>query len=211
MTQRRPSRRGTQQQRQLLATEAARLMVDSGVENFESARKKLVDRHAIHHRVQLPRDSEIAQALRDHQQLFGRPASQQTLAVLRQAAVEAMQALKPFSPRLTGAVLDGNPMANSPVCLHVYTDEPEAVVRFLGEWGIPFRDGAQTLRFGNQLGRLCTTLTFASAAAEFRLTVIPINLQRTAPLGPPGEPAAPRASLKQLQRLIAEGTTGSSD
>jgi len=125
------------QQRRSIAVEAARLMSEQGVRDFHVAKLKAAERLGIGADSALPKNSEIEEALREHQRLFDADDQPQRLRRYREAAREALQFFAAFEPRLVGAVLDGSADRHSSVCLQLFADEPEAVIRFLDENGIP--------------------------------------------------------------------------
>src|SRR3546814_15962635 len=59
------------------------------------------------------------------------------LRLRREAALRALEFFIGFDARLVGPVLDGTADANSPVTLQLYTDDADAVPRFLDEHRIP--------------------------------------------------------------------------
>lgn len=188
-----------------LANEAAKLIAESGIDSFAAVRRKLAERHGIRVQSALPSDFEIDEALRTYQRLFRSTSQPQALAALRLAAVEAMQALQVFRPRLVGPVLDGSADQGSPICLHLYSDETEPVVHFLSERGIPFLTKSQRLNFGPGHVVECPMLTFANAEASFRLTVVTLAASHQSPRGADGETPLRRASLADVQRLLTVG------
>ncbi len=188
-----------------LAHEAAKLIAESGIESFAAARRKLADRHGIHAQSALPKDCEIDEALRVYQRLFRSTSQPQALTALRHAAVEAMQALQVFHPRLVGPVLDGSADEGTAISLHVYSDEAEPVLRFLDERGIPYLSKSQRLCLGPTHVVECPLLTFANADASFRLTVVPIAAGHHAPNGSDSETPMRRASLAEVRRLLTGG------
>ena len=97
-----------QRNRLRIAQEAARLMSEHGIRDFHHAKLKAADRLGIADTQALPRNEEIAQALREHQRLFQPESQPQQLRARRLAAAEAMRFLARFEPRLVGAVLDGS-------------------------------------------------------------------------------------------------------
>jgi hypothetical protein len=65
-------------------------------------------------------------------------AGSPTAAQLR-AALQAMQLLQPFAPRLAGALADGTADPRLPIVLHLQAEHADDVLRFLAEHGIPAR------------------------------------------------------------------------
>jgi hypothetical protein len=106
--------------RTVLAQEAARIIVEQGIEDYRVAKLKAAERLGMSARGSLPGNTEIEKAVSEHLQLFGRETHLDLLRVLRRAALSAMELLAPFTPRLVGPVLHGTASANSPVNLHVF-------------------------------------------------------------------------------------------
>src|SRR5437899_4726018 len=129
-----------------IAHEAARLMTDSGLRDYAAAKRKAALRLGVSDEAALPKNGEVEEALRTHQRLFERDAHPQLLRALRETALEAMRFLSAFEPRLVGAVLDGTADRHSAVCLHLFSDDPDAPARLLGERGIPYEAQQRRLR-----------------------------------------------------------------
>ena len=93
--------------RQMLAQEAARIIVDQGVRDYRVAKTKAADRLGMGRRGSLPGNSEIEQAVNEHLLLFGGESHADHLRAMRETALSAMQMLEQFTPRLVGPVLSG--------------------------------------------------------------------------------------------------------
>jgi len=193
-----------QRNRLRVAQEAARLMSEHGIRNFHHAKLKAAERLGILDNQALPRNLEIEQALREHQRLFLGDSQPQLLRQRREAAIEAMTFLAPFEPRLVGAVLDGTADAHSAVCLHVYSDDAEAVVRYLRERGVPIEMQVRRLRYNRTEQPEYPVLLFAADTVPFDLTVLPRNALRQAPLDRTDDRPMRRAALAQVEMLLAE-------
>ncbi len=193
-----------QRNRLRVAQEAARLMSEHGIRDFHHAKLKAAERLGILDAQALPRNLEIEQALREHQRLFLADSQPQLLRQRREAAVEAMRFLAPFEPRLVGAVLDGTADAHSAVCLHVYSDDPEAVVLYLRERGVPIETQVRRLRYGRDEQPEYPVLLFAADTLPFDLTVLPRDALRRAPLDRADDRPMRRASLSQVEALLDE-------
>ncbi len=189
--------------RALLAQEAARLVFENGYPSIQAARQKVARAHGLLDDAALPGVAAIEDELRTLQRLFGGSEHPDTLRRLRGEAAEAMQALADFQPRLCGPVLDGTAEAGSAIELQVFSDEPEALLHFLAERGIPAEIRSRRMRFGPRDRRECPVIAFANDRAGFRLTVIPLDLRHQLPLGEDGLPTGRRAGLPELQRLLA--------
>jgi len=193
-----------QRNRLRVAQEAARLMSEHGIRDFHHAKLKAAERLGILDTQALPRNLEIEQALREHQRLFLADSQPQLLRQRREAAVEAMRFLAAFEPRLVGAVLEGTADAHSAVCLHVYSDDPEAVVLYLREHGVPIETQVRRLRYSRDDQPEYPVLLFAADELPFDLTVLPRDALRQAPLDRADDRPMRRAALAQVEMLLDE-------
>lgn len=192
------------QTRRRIAVEAARLMTESGLRDYRLAKEKAAARLGIFDTTSLPKNSEIEDALREHQRLFGGDAHARTLARLRASAREALRFFADFEPRLVGAVLDGTADEHSAVCLHLYTDRHVDVVGRLMEHGVAFEEISRRLRLDPNTTREFPALRFDAGDAAIDVTVLPYDLLRQAPLDRVSEKPMRRATLAMLETLVAE-------
>ncbi len=194
----------TRERRYRLAHEAARLIAESGIRDFHQAKLKAAQRLGIHDDASLPRNSEIEAALREHQRLFQGDAQLNALRQRREAALRALEFFAPFDARLVGPVLDGTADANAPVHLHLYTDDAEAVPRFLDDHRIPAESSGRRLRLDRERALDCPVWLFSAEDLSFDLTVLPHDALRQAPLSNIDEKPMRRASIAQLRALLVE-------
>lgn len=192
-----------QRNRQRVAQEAARLMSEHGIRDFHHAKVKAAERLGILEAQALPRNNEIEQALREHQRIFHADSQPQLLQERREAAVEAMRFLERFEPRLVGAVLDGTADSHSAVCLHLFCDNPETVVLFLQERGVPLTQQTRRLRVSRDEQEEYPVLLFSADNLPFDLTVLPRNALRQPPLDRIDEKPMRRATLAAVEELLA--------
>ena len=193
-----------QRTRLRVAQEAARLMSEHGIRDFHRAKRKAAERLGVLDEQALPRNHEIEQALREHQRLFQADSQPQLLRERREAAIEAMRFLDRFEPRLVGAVLEGTADAHSAVCLHVFSDDPEAVGIYLREHGVPFETQTRRLRVTRDEQIEYPVMLFAADNLPFDITVLPHNALRQAPLDRVDEKPMRRASLAAVEIMLAE-------
>lgn len=194
----------TRERRHRLAHEAARLMAEGGIRDFHQAKLKAAARLGIHDDASLPRNREIEDALREYQRIFLGDSQAQALRLRREAAARALEFLAPFEPRLVGPVLEGTADATSPVLLHAYTDDLDAVARFLDEHGIPAQPRERQLRLDRERRADLPVWVFSAEDLPFDITVLPLHALRQAPLSSVDERPMRRASLAQLRQLLAE-------
>lgn len=191
------------ERRHRLAHEAARLIAEGGLRDYRQAKLKAAQRLGILDDASLPRNREIEDALREYQRLF-QPDTGDELRRRREAALRAMEFFQPFDPRLVGPVLEGTADAHSAVALQVYSDDPDAVARFLEQHGIPAEPGARRLRLDRERSGDFPVWLFGAEELVFDLTVLPRVQLRQAPLSMIDEKPMPRASAAQLRQLLAD-------
>jgi len=194
----------TRERRRHLAHEAARLMVEGGIRDFHQAKLKAAARLGIHDDASLPRNREIEEALREYQRIFLGDAQAAALRQRREAAARALEFLAAFEPRLVGPVLEGTADATSPVLLHAYADDPDAVARFLDGHGIPAESRTRRLRLDRERSADLPVWLFSAEDLAFDVTVLPLQALRQAPLSAVDERPMRRASLAQLRQLLAD-------
>ena len=84
-----PRRRsnGTERARQIIAQEAARVIVNHGVRDYRVAKQKAAERLGVSARGSLPGNAEIEAAVAEHLQIFGGEAHEDRLRLMRVAAL----------------------------------------------------------------------------------------------------------------------------
>ena len=199
------ARTRTSETRLRLAHEAARLMAEGGIRDFHQAKTRAAARLGVADASALPRNAEIEAALREYQRLFAGDQRLEELRRRREAALEAMRFFESFEPRLVGAVLDGSADEHSAVCLHLFSDEPEAVPLFLAERGVPVQEHSRRLRLDRERQAVFPVYVFSADGVRFDLTVLPRDALRQAPLDRVDERPMRRASRAALQELLSTG------
>lgn len=194
----------TRERRHRLAHEAARLMAEGGIRDFHQAKLKAAHRLGIHDDASLPRNREIEDALREYQRLFLGDSLTAGLRTRREAALRALEFFAPFDARLVGPVLDGTADPNSPVMLQLYTDDADAVPRFLEEHRIPAESRTRHVRLDRERGDVFPVWLFSAEELTFDLTVLPADVLRQAPLASVDEKPMKRASASQLRQILAD-------
>jgi len=193
---------GSVRARQVLAQEAARIIVEQGVEDFRLAKSKAADRLGMTGHGSLPGNSEIEAAVCEHLQLFGREPHFNLLQALRRTALSAMEILSQFSPRLVGPVLNGTAGVNSTVNLHVFCDTPELIALRLDESRVAYKPFERRLK--SQRDRLQTYagFRFLRDDSSIEATVFPIDGMRQAPISPVDGRPMKRADQSAVLRLL---------
>lgn len=194
----------TQEARRRIALEAARLISETGLRDYRQAKQKAAARLGIFDETSLPKNAEIEDALREYQRLFQADDQPRILRERRKAAREAMRFFAVFEPRLVGAVLEGTADAHSAVCLHLYTDHPDAVVGLLQERRIAYDEESRRIRLDRDTARDFPALRFNAGGTPIDLTVLPYDLLRQAPLDRASEKPMRRATAAMVDALLAD-------
>lgn len=192
------------QLRRRVALEAARLISEHGIRDYQLAKRKAARHVGVNDEGYLPRNREIEEALREHQRLFRAEEQTRALHARRAAAREAMYFLDRFEPRLVGPVLDGTADSHSPVNLHVFDDSAENVAGYLHDHGIAFETRAHTFRMDRERNAEFPVMLFAADGVVVDVTVFPRDALRQAPLNRIDERPQQRASLATLEMLLDE-------
>jgi hypothetical protein len=193
--------------RHALAQEAARIIVEHGVDDYLMAKRKAAERFGVTDHAVLPKNTEIEEALATHHRLFGAASHEDELAGLRRHAVRAMHLLEEFEPRLVGPVLSGNASAHSAIQLHLFADTPEAVALRLMEAGVKYHVGQRRVRVLREATEPYPTFEFSSEDAEVEAIVFPRDGIRQSPFGPVDRRPMRRATRQEVEALL-EGLEG---
>ena len=193
---------GNNRARQMLAQEAARIIVEQGIQDFRIAKLKAAERLGMSARGSLPGNSEIEQALGEHLQLFGRESHVDLLRMLRTAALSAMELLSPFAPRLVGPVLHGTAAANSAINLHVFADHAEQIAEQLHASRVQYRPYERRLKSRRDRAEVFNGFRFDHAHSCVEATVFPMNGMRQAPISPIDGKPMRRADARTVQELL---------
>lgn len=189
--------------RAAIAQEAARLMVESGIQDFLLAKRKAAERFGVSEGSALPRNTEIEAALVAYQRLFGGGLHGTNLRTLREAALRAMQLLTAYQPRLVGPVLAGTATANSDVQLHLFCDRPESVHILLLDKHLPFEVVERRLRYQADRYVQAPGLRFDVAEITIEALLFGLDDIRQAPISPVDGKPMRRADIADVQALLA--------
>ena len=192
-----------QAQRQRVAFEAARLIAQHGLQDYQQAKLRAAEHLGVTDNAALPGNAEVLAELRDYQRLFQGEEQPRQLRRRREAAVPAMQFFEPFAPHLVGSVLDGSADRNSPVCLQLFCDDADEVVRFLLDSQLhASAQPERKLRIDRERAENFPRWSFFVDEIAFEITVLPTALLRNPPLSPIDGKPMQRASIMALRELL---------
>jgi len=192
----------TERARQVLAQEAARIMVDHGIRDYRVAKQKAAERLGVGSRGSLPGNAEIESAVAEHLALFGGESHEDRLRLMRVAALSAMELLAPFTPRLVGPVLSGTADENSAVNLHVFADSPEAIAMELTDMGVSYKPYERRLKSRRDQIDTFAGFEFHHSHSPIQATVFPVDGIRQAPMSPIDGKPMRRVDSDGVQALL---------
>jgi hypothetical protein len=188
--------------RQMVAQEAARIIVEQGIQDFGLAKRKAAERLALTGRGSLPGNSEIQNAVSEHLKIFGRESHVSLLQTMRRAALSAMELLSPFSPRLVGPVLHGTAASNSAVNLHVFCDTPELIAMRLDDIQVSYKPYERRLKSRRDFAETFAGYRFLHDDSSIEATVFPVDGMRQAPISPVDGRPMKRADHSAVRKLL---------
>ncbi|GAC1407221.1 MAG: hypothetical protein NVSMB6_04560 [Burkholderiaceae bacterium] len=158
-----------------IAIAAARLIAEEGAD-YGSAKRRAARLLLGDGKVRgdvLPNNAQIEEEVRAHQALFFGDTQPQRLQHLREIALAVMEMLTPYSPYLTGAVLNGTAGKHSDVHLQLFADSAKEVAVFLMDRNIQFEVSESTHFKGRP--KPVETLSFLWEQEGVHLAVYEVN------------------------------------
>ncbi len=140
-----------------LANEAARLMYEEQVEQYYDAKWLAVKRlfkqgsNRKWRPQDLPSNGDIVEAIKKLADLYEGDSRADRLFAMRLLALEIMEALADFFPRLIGSVSTGHVRKGSDIDLHVFTDDVELLERRLNDLNYCYEKNRVAIRKGHNV------------------------------------------------------------
>ncbi len=183
-----------------IADEAARIIADEGLADYQLAKTKAVRRLGLPVQTRLPNNAEIETALIARQSLFNTGKQSESLLYLRQITLEIMQALEEFEPHVVGPVLKGTASSDDVIHLHLFSEDAKNVAIALLNRDIDFVGVERRVTPQNPAGIKGFRFHWRAALAE--VLVFPDGKLRVSPPSPvDGKPMA-RADRETLLDLM---------
>jgi len=187
-----------------LAQEAARIIVEHGVDDYRVAKTKAAERLGMTSFGSLPGNDEIEAALSNHLQLFHGDSHSELLRTLRGAALSAMQLLARYEPRLVGPVLSGTAGDHSAINLHLFSDSVEQVAVQLHSLQIHCELYDRRLKSRHGQVDTFAGYRFEHQGAAIEATIFPFDGIRQAPISPVDGKPMQRADTQAVAALLLE-------
>ena len=170
--------------RDQIAEEAARLIRDHGIQDYGFAKRKAAARFGVSSAGVLPSNMEVEARVLERQRIFAGEDHDAHLADLRYLAVDLMELLALYHPRLVGPVLTGAVSVSSGIELHLFTDTPEEVFDLLARERLPVRNCQRRYRYNGQGSVIVPGFRFATRGTNVFVLTFPENGLRQAPMSP---------------------------
>lgn len=187
-----------------LAAEAARIYVEEALTDYGAAKRRAAERLGLSSRGGLPDNARVEAEVIAYQRLFGGAAYAARLQQLRRTAVQAMQLLAAFAPRLTGAVVSGAISSAHRVQLHAFPDKAELVDVFLVDRGFKITESERDYRYGNGRVESIPVVGFMADAVGVDVALFAPGDERQSPIAPASGRAAPRLTFAEAQALAQQ-------
>lgn len=183
--------------RQHIAQQAAKLITNHGINDFDLAKKKAAKMLGVSPTQQgvLPTHQEIQSELELLQRMFPSEPRVSHLHTLRQKALRIMQLLKSFKPRLVGMVLDGSATLHTPIHLHVVADTSEEVMIHFINLKIPYDTCEHKVILSCKEAKQFPMFRIYMANSPIEITVLPEDSQKYTPKGA-------RATIEEVGKLL---------
>jgi len=191
--------------RSAVAQEAARLMAEHGIQDYYVAKRKAAERYGVVDGAFLPKNTEIEAALLSYQRLFGGVQHERSLQEQRRVALQAMQLLQKFEPRLVGPVLHGSATEYAAIQLHLFSDSAEAVTMHLMDRRYEYEVLERRIRLTPERQVMVPSIRFDMGSETVEAVVFPRDGIRQAPVSPVDGKPMRRAAMGEVEAIANAG------
>ena len=197
--------------RQMIAQQAARMMVEEGIHDYAYAKKKAGRQLGVSENSVLPSNAEIEEEIRLYHEIYNADEQPLELAKLRKSALITMQLFERFNPRLTGSVLDGTAGKFAQTNIHLFADSAKDVEIFLLSQQIPFESSEKSYRISDKpskdkkekVRKTVPVFTLETELGLQKLSVFEFDDLRMATKKTSDGGNAERADIAELKQLIS--------
>ena len=200
MSRNRPRQNGM---RAAIAAAAARIMAESGIDNFALAKRKAARHLGATEKQGLPGNEEVEAELRAYLDLYQADEHPDRIRGLRRIALSMMRELAEFSPYLTGPVLKGIAGPYAEIELQLFPDSGKDVKMFLLNRNIQFAS-TEARRYSGGRARAVTVLELDWEGAPVRLSVFDSRDERIALKTTQVGRVMDRAGIPEVSALVEE-------
>ena len=184
-----------------IASAAARLVVDEGMEYAQAKRKALRQLGRPPRGSELPSNERVEDEVRSYLELFRADTQPGELRALREVALRWMQRLAEFRPHLGGAVWRGTATRLSAIHIDLYCDDPKSAEIALINLGVDYDAPGDGELHYLRVAEFCPAL---GEPVTLFLAVRDLDEQRGA-LKPDARGRSWRGDAAALRRLLEGG------
>jgi hypothetical protein len=186
--------------RREIASVAARLMAEGGIDDYGYAKRKAARQLGLPDDEALPTNAEVEAELRTYQALYQSEEQPALLKELRLAALGAMRFLADFRPYLTGPVLDGTAGRYAEVEIELFAESAKEVEIFLINHGMRY-DHARVPQGPGEMPEAVLELEWEGTPV--RLSILSETAERTRRTNRAGK-VHERARISVVESLLEE-------
>lgn len=124
--------------RSIVASRAAEIIMEEGVTDYLFAKKKAAKSLGLLTSDNLPSNHEIDNALKEYQNIFQEQIDSETIVKIKKEALNIMTLFKDFNPHLTGQLLEGLIPKFPKIQINLFTDNLKEVEYILLNKNIAF-------------------------------------------------------------------------
>ena len=184
-----------------IAAVAARIMAESGIDDFALAKRKAARQLGAGESHTLPGNDEIEAELHAYRALYQATEHPDRIRELRAAALSIMRELAPFNPYLIGPVLKGIAGPYAEIELQLFPDSVKEVEIFLLNRHVIFASSEARRYSGDQV-RSVTVLELDWSGAPVKLSVFDCRDERTALKTSQAGRTIERAGIAEVSSLV---------
>ena len=124
--------------RSIVASRAAEIIMEEGVTDYLFAKKKAAKSLGLLTNDNLPSNHEIDNALKEYRNIFQEQVDSETIVKIKKEALNIMTLFKDFNPHLTGQLLEGLIPKFPKIQINLFTDNLKEVEYILLNKNIAF-------------------------------------------------------------------------
>ncbi|HVC49905.1 MAG TPA: hypothetical protein VND43_07085 [Burkholderiales bacterium] len=186
--------------REEIAAQAARLIAEDGIEDFAVAKRKAAKIIGAPDRI-MPNNSEVEDALRAYHSLYQSEEQAERLKHFRAIALETMQWISIFKPRLVGPVLTGLASRYAQVNIEIFAESAKDVEIFLINENCPYVAGEKRVMLRERIRSIPVYELYAEDVTV-ELSVYENDDLRSLPKTRADGAVIERASLDEVKKLL---------
>jgi hypothetical protein len=188
-----------------IAAAAARIMAEDGIDDFALAKRKAARQLGADEGQGLPANHEVEAELEAYRSLYQAEEHPDRIAELRRVALDAMRALEPFNPYLTGPVLKGIAGPYGEIELQLFPESAKDIEIFLLERDLPFST-YEAKRYSGGRPRDVSVFSLTWNGLPLKLSVLDPRDERVTLKTSPAGRVLERAGIAEVQNMLASST-----